>query len=198
MANLTRAQAKTILYNLGWRVNTNARLSQAIKDFQAGYNLKDAVNGTNALVVDGKLGPKTSAAMRNSEARRRAGRTTASANFSFRTVQCRCYKRSAGRYGSCRVIWQKRAAFQMMERYRKHNGAFPVVSACRCPSRNKAIGGSPTSRHVTGLACDVPAQRRPSWVRLRAIAHNIGFGRRSGLTKHIDMGAGRHTYVDGN
>jgi lysozyme family protein len=98
MANLTRAQAKTILYNLGWRVNTSARLTQAVKDFQAGWNLGPA------LSVDGSVGPKTSAALRLSESRRRAGRTTASANFSFKTVACRC----GGKYGSCRRIFYKR------------------------------------------------------------------------------------------
>src|SRR5512139_486103 len=121
MADLTRAQAKTILYNLGWRVNTTTRLTQAIKDFQAGWNLGPA------LKVDGLVGPATSAALRLSEARRRAGRTTASANYSFITVRCRC----GGKYASCRRIFQKRKAFQMMEKYRSHAGAFSVVSACR-------------------------------------------------------------------
>lgn len=187
MANLTRAQVKTILTNLGWRVNTSARLSQGIRDFQAGWNLGPA------LAVDGKVGPKTSYAMRLSESRRRAGRTTASANYSFRTVRCRC----DGRYSSCRRIFQKRVAFQMMEAYRKRAGGFTVVSACRCPSRNKAIGGSPTSRHITGLACDVPAVYSPTRVRSWGVANNIGYGRISRRTKHIDKGAGRNTYPDG-
>lgn len=180
MADLTRGQAQTILTNLGWRVNTSARLTQGIKDFQAGWNL-----GT-ALAVDGSLGPKTSAAMRTSEARRRAGRTTASANYSFRTVRCRC----DGRYASCRRIFQKRAAFQMMEQYRSHAGNFSVVSACRCPSRNKAVGGSPTSRHVSGLACDVPASYSTTRVKSWKVATHIGYGSVSRKVKHIDMGGG--------
>ena len=180
MADLTRAQAKTILYNLGWRVNTNARLTQAIKDFQAGWNLGAA------LSVDGSLGPKTSAALRLSEARRRAGRTTASANYSFRTVRCRC----DGKYASCRRIFQKRKAFQMMEKFRTHAGNYSVVSACRCPSRNKAIGGSPTSRHVSGLACDVPAVYSVAKVKSWKLATHIGYGSVSKKVKHIDMGAG--------
>lgn len=182
MADLTRAQAKTILYNLGWRVNTTARLNQAIKDFQAGWNLGAA------LSVDGSVGPKTSAALRLSEARRRAGRTTASANFSFITVRCRC----GGKYSSCRRIFQKRKAFQMMERYRKANGPFSVVSACRCPSRNRAVGGSATSRHPSGLACDVPMTRSVSWVRDHGIATHVGWNYSGSAkrVKHIDMGAG--------
>lgn len=185
MANLTRAQAKTILYNLGWRVNTEARLSQAIKDFQAGYNF-----GSPGLAVDGKLGPLTSAAMRYSEARRRAGRTTASANFSFRTVRCRC----DGRYASCRRIFIKRKTLQMMEKYRARTGAFSVVSACRCPSRNKAVGGSSTSRHVSGLACDVPAEHSVSTVKSWRLATHIGYGSVSRRVKHLDMGSGYSVY----
>ncbi len=193
MADLTRAQAQSILNALGWRVNTSARLTQGIKDFQAGYNF-----GAVGLAVDGSLGPKTSAAMRYSYARLRAKRTTASANYSFRTVACRC----GGRYASCRRIFQKRIAFQMMENYRKHAGGYSVVSACRCPSRNKAAGGSPTSRHVTGLACDVPATYSTTRVKSWRLATHIGYGRVSRRVKHIDMGAGRTRanpliYVDG-
>lgn len=185
MADLTRAQAKTILYNLGWRVNTSSRLSQAIRDFQAGWNLGAA------LAVDGNVGPNTSAAMRLSEARRRAGRTTASANFSFTTVRCRC----GGKYASCRRIFQKRKAFQMMERYRAANGPFSVVSACRCPSRNRAVGGSSSSRHVSGLACDVPMTHSVNWVRDHRIATHIGWNYTNGVrrVKHIDMGSGYST-----
>lgn len=186
MANLTRSQAQTILSRLGWRVNTSSRLTQAIKDFQRGWNLGDA------LTVDGVLGPKTSYAMRLSESRRAAGRTTASANFSFKTMQCRCYKRSAGRYASCRVIFMTRKGFQMAERYRKHNGAFSIVSACRCPSRNAAVGGSSTSRHVVCSAVDVPMTHSVTWVKSRGIATHIGWNYSGGYrrVKHIDMGGG--------
>lgn len=180
MADLTRAQAQTILTRLGWRVNTSARLTQGIKDFQAGWNLGAA------LSVDGSLGPKTSAALRTSEARRAAGRTTASANYSFVTMRCRC----GGKYASCRRIWHKRSAFQMMEKYRARGGAYNVVSGCRCPSHNKAIGGSPTSRHLAGNACDVPAKYSVAKVKSWKLATHIGYGSVSKKVKHIDMGAG--------
>lgn len=182
--NLTRTQAGTYLRRLGWRVDTSTRYRQAVKDFQAGWNLGPA------LVVDGLMGPRTSAALRYSEARRVAGRTTASAHYSFSTVRCRC----GGYYASCRRIFQKRKAFQMMERYRSHAGAYTVVSACRCPSRNRAVGGSSTSRHVSGLACDVPATYRVSTVRSWRLATNIGYGSVSNRVKHIDVGSGSFTY----
>ena len=53
MANVTRSQASTMLTALGWRTNTAARLTQAIKDFQRMWNLGAA------LSVDGIVGPKT-------------------------------------------------------------------------------------------------------------------------------------------
>ena len=81
-------------------------------------------------------------------------REAASKHFSFSEVACHC----DGKYASCPRIWQKRSAFRMMERYRSKSGlSLDVISACRCPSRNAAVGGSPTSRHLTGRACDVEA-----------------------------------------
>jgi len=194
MADLTRAQAQTILTNLGWRVNTSARLTQGIKDFQAGWYLGAA------LTVDGKVGPKTSYAMRLSESRRRAGKPTASAHFSFVEVRCRC----GGKYASCRRIFIKRAALKMFEGYRSKSGkSLSLRSACRCPSHNKAVGGSPTSRHVSGLAGDTPPSYSTGTVKSWRVATHIGYGRVSRKVVHIDYGSGAtvtnpRIYVDGN
>lgn len=184
MATLTKSQATTILRNLGWRVRSTTEYVRCVKNFQAGWNL-----GT-ALAVDGKVGPKTSAALLLSEKRRRAGKGTASAHFDFTEVRCRC----GGRYSSCWRIWQKRKAFQMMEKYRAKSGRpLTVVSACRCPSRNRAVGGSSTSRHLTGLACDVPGRYSVTRVKSWQVATHIGY--RNGVVVHIDMGSGRSTLV---
>jgi len=193
MANLTRSQAAVILKNLGWRVDNGARLTRAIINFQAGWNL-----GT-ALQADGAIGARTSAALLISEKRRRAGQPTASAHFSFIEVQCRC----GGRYASCQRIWHKRVAFQMMEGYRAKSGhPLKVVSACRCPSRNAAVGGSRTSRHLGGYACDVQAVYSTTKVKSWRVATHIGYGRVSRKVKHIDVGGGATrarplVYVDG-
>jgi zinc D-Ala-D-Ala carboxypeptidase len=194
MANLTRAQAQTILTRLGWRVNTSARLTQGIKDFQAGYGF-----GSTGLTVDGKLGPKTSAAMRYSEARRKAGKTTASGHFSFIEVRCRC----GGKYASCRRIFIKRSALAMMEDYRASSGrSLALRSACRCPSHNKAVGGSSTSRHPQGLAADTPPYYSVAKVKSWKCATHIGYGSVSKKVVHIDVGSGGSrtnpiVYVDG-
>lgn len=178
---ITRTQSITILRNLGWRIRSGSELTRAVKNFQAGWYL-----GT-ALEIDGNVGPLTSHALLVSEKRRREGKGTASAHFSFTEVACRC----GGRYSSCWRIWQTRKAFQMMERYRAASGRpLKVVSACRCPSRNRAIGGSSTSRHLTGLACDVEALYSTTRVKGWRVATHIGYGSVSRRVKHIDMGRG--------
>lgn len=79
-----------------------------------------------------------------------------------------------------------------------------VVSACRCKSHNAAVGGSATSRHVTGLACDVEPRYSVSTVKSWQLARNIGYGRPSRKVVHIDLGltggtlSSPRVYVDGN
>lgn len=182
MATLTRAQATTILRNLGWRVRSASEYTRCIKNFQAAWNLGPA------LTVDGNCGPKTSAALLLSESRRRAGKGTASAHFSFLEVRCRCN----GKYADCQRIWTKRRTLQMMEQYRaKSAQPLTVVSGCRCPSMNKAVGGSPTSRHLEGLACDVPPRFSVSTVKSWQLATHIGYSPSLNKVVHIDLGDGR-------
>jgi hypothetical protein len=178
---LSKAQATIILRNLGWRVRTTSEYTTCIRNFQAAWNLGAA------LAVDGKKGPKTDAALLLSESRRRAGKPTASANFGFLEVRCRC----GGKYSSCQRIFIKREALQMAEKYRAKSGRpLTVVSACRCPSHNKAVGGSTTSRHPKGLAMDVPARYSPSTVKSWRVAKQIGYSPSLNKVCHIDMGAG--------
>lgn len=179
--SLTQAQAITILRNLGWRIRTTGEYTRVVTCFQAGWNL-----GT-ALEADGHVGPKTTAALLLSESRRRAGQSTASAHFSFSEVACRC----GGSYSSCWRIWQKRSAFVMMEGYRAHSGGpLSVVSGCRCPSHNVHVGGSPTSRHPMGLACDVPPRFSPTTVKSWHVATHIGYSPSLGKVVHLDYGTG--------
>ena len=177
-STLTRSQATAMLKDLGWNTS-RLTFKRDIRNFQAGWNL-----GT-ALVVDGNCGPLTSAALRISDSRRKQGKHTASEHFSFTEVACRCN----GRYLGCQRIWQKRAAFQMMEKYRAYSGnPLHVVSACRCGRHNKAVGGSPTSRHLVGLACDVAPRFTTTVVASWKVATNIGYSPSSGRVVHIDLG----------
>jgi hypothetical protein len=193
MANLTQSQATTILRALGWRVRNTTEYTRCVKNFQAGWNLGPA------LKVDGSMGPATSAALLKSENNRRKGLGTASAHFSFSEVQCRC----RGKYSTCQRIWMKRKTFVMMEQYRtKSKKPFTVVSGCRCTSHNKAVGGSRTSRHVTGLASDVKPLFSTKTVKSWRVATHIGYGSVSKKVVHIDLGSGAtktnpRIYVDG-
>ena len=177
---LSRAQATIILRNLGWRVRTTSEYTTCIRNFQAAWNLGAA------LAVDGKKGPKTDAALLLSESRRRTGKPTASANFGFLEVRCRC----GGKYASCQRIFIKRSALQMMEKYRAKSGRpLIVVSACRCASHNKAIGSKdPNSRHISGLACDVQARYSPATAKSWRVAKQIGYSPSLRKVVHIDMG----------
>ena len=193
MAQLTGNQAMAILRNLGWRIRTTAEFHVQVANFQRGWNL-----GT-ALAVDGKVGPNTSAALLLSESRRKAGKPTASPHFSFTEVRCRC----GGRYSSCQRIWTTRNTFRMMESYRARSGRpMPVVSGCRCVSHNRAVGGSETSRHPQGKACDVEPRYSVATVKSWKIATHIGYGSVSRKVVHIDIGSGAtvtnpRVYVDG-
>jgi zinc D-Ala-D-Ala carboxypeptidase len=174
--SLTRAQQVTILTNLGFRVDTAARFTQAVRDFQRGWNL-----GT-ALRIDGDPGTHTQDALTLSEARRRAGVPTMSAHFSFKEFQCKC----GGKYAACRRIWTLRPHVQRLEQYRtKINRPVTVVSGCRCPDHNEAVGGARSSQHMFGSASDLTGPDRGT-VRSFRIFAGIGFAASDDGVRHLD------------
>jgi hypothetical protein len=174
------AQRQQILTNLGWRVNTGARYVQAVRDFQRGWNL-----GT-ALVIDGAPGPKTDAALAVSELRRRQGAGTASAHFSFTEFRCKC----GGRYTDCRRIWQTRQSIQALEKYRTAFGATSIISGCRCPGHNRAVGGASSSQHMAGTAADLSGRHSTSRVRSLGAFTGLGYKGSTGLVQHGDTRPG--------
>lgn len=175
-----RAEARTILAMLGWRVNTDARLTQAILDYQGACNLP----GIAALAKDGKVGPATIAALRMSRDRRNAGKHDISANFSAREFACKC----GGKYSDCRRIWISRNMVIGAEKLRTIYGPFTPISACRCPRHNVAQGGSPQSQHMTGYALDIPARFTVAKIKglryFHAIGHNGSVS--TGTVRHVD------------
>ena len=182
MATLTRGQAATMLTALGWRTNTAARLTQAIKDFQGIWNL-----GT-ALKVDGIIGSKTSDALRLSYARHKAGKPDISAHFRAREFQCKCF----GKYAGCRRIWTPRKVVQLAERIREEVGPWSPISASRCSGHNAAVGGARASQHLTALALDVPSSLGLSISQARSLgAKGVGYGGRSYRVLHVDYGPAR-------
>ena len=188
MSTLSSATAKTLLSRLGFRVNTEGRYKQALRDFQAGWNL-----GT-ALEIDGLLGPKTSAALLISEKQRSAGKGTASAHFSFSEFACKC----GGAYTACRRIngeglpghgkYVLRTLIQGLERTRAayYPSGMSIVSGYRCDGHNKAVGGAISSQHRFGAAADISRVVDKDTLRAKHWFAGIGFQGSSDKVQHVD------------
>lgn len=179
MTDTTAADLK----RLGWKPNSPEALTRAITDYQRGF----ALPGRPALLVDGKAGPRTQAAIALSLANLKAGKPTASRWFSFSEFRCKCGGKSDG----CAVVRVHRALLIGLDQYRTAHGPTTIVSGYRCPARNQKVGGASVSQHVYGAAADI-ALKAPVKVvqRLRRFS---GIGHKGGLVRHVDV---RH--VSGN
>lgn len=172
---LTTAQSKAMLAAIGFD-NASRTYSTAVAGFQTGWNLGAP------LVADGKFGPLTSNALALSYARLRKGLPTMSANFSYTEFRCKC----GGRYANCRRIWEIRAHIRRLEALRSKNGPVRIVSGCRCPSYNHAVGGASSSQHQFGGASDIAGQRSVTWMRNQRLFAGIGYNNSSKLVVHVD------------
>jgi hypothetical protein len=171
---------KTDLAALGWRVDSDARLVQAIRDFQIGYTF-----GPD-LKVDGDDGPATRAALALVMGRLKAGLKTASANFNFTEFRCAC----GGADQSCRRIWVHRELVRACERYRAKVGPLDIVRGCRCPTENRRVGGKSSSQHLFGTGADLKVFAvTVSMLRSWGIAS--GIGHYDQYVRHIDV---RHVW----
>lgn len=174
---MTPTQVDAALKQLGWRIRNTTDRAAAVTDFQRGWNLGPA------LVIDGKAGSKTQAALTLSLKNKTAGKGTASEHFSFAEFACKC----GGRYATCRRIRLHRGLASSLEKLRTASGgAIEVVSGYRCPRHNDAVGGASSSQHLYGAACDIsPVLRTAKVAGLRAFA-GIGYKRSNGLVSHVD------------
>lgn len=174
---------KAALIYLGWRIRDEADLARAAEDFQRGF----ALPGMDALLVDGKLGPKTRLAIQASYDRGKKGQPTASEFFSYGEFACQC----RGKYTDCRRIRVHRELLLGLNGYRRAAGPTEIVSGYRCVRHNAAVGGASSSQHVYGAAADLAYKLRVKAVaRLRRFA---GIGHKGDLVRHVDV---RH--VSGN
>ena len=55
--------------------------------------------------------------------------------------------------------------------------AFVITSGYRCPAHNKAVGGSPSSSHIKGLAVDIKADNSANRMKIINGLTNAGFKR---------------------
>lgn len=175
MTTLNTAQAKACLKAVGFD-NADRAFTTAVTGFQTGFNL------TTPLKADGKVGPLTSAALMLSAARAAKGQSTMSANFSFVEFRCNC----GGRYANCRRIWEDYRHVRRLEAYRAKVGAVRIISGCRCPGRNKEVGGASNSQHQFGFSSDVQGLRSLADVKAMHIFAGLGFQGSTGRVVHAD------------
>lgn len=174
---MTRANMIGALKTLGWKCRDTAEVDRALRDFQRGWNLGDA------LTVDGKNGPLTRLAIRESLARRKASRPDASEHFSFREFACKC----GGRKPGCAIIRVHRELLESLEDYRLVTGEDEeIVSGYRCPAHNQSVGGASSSQHVLGSAADVRPKVKTAAVARRRRFAGIGYQGATGLVRHVD------------
>lgn len=70
-----------------------------------------------------------------------------------------------------------------------------IVSGCRCPARNKAVGGASKSRHLHCDAADIPPGR--ATIEQAAALGAVGIGSAGEWAVHVDVrpgGAARWRY----
>lgn len=171
------------LRQLGWKVTNADDLTSAVECFQLGYALGDP------LLVDGKPGPRTRAAIKVSLDRRKAARPDASPHFSFREFRCRC----GGRYKGCLVILVRRELLAGLEDYRVIAGPVAIESGYRCPTHNAKVGGASSSQHVNGAAADVRKVVTTTAVKRLRRFSGIGQAQSTKKVRHVDV---RHAAVN--
>lgn len=174
---------KAALASLGWRVNTPARLTQAIRHFQGMWNLGPA------LAVDGKAGPQTEGALAVSLIRKASGLGDISPNFSAVEFQCNCGEDGRTVADDCDRIWTPRSTVQMAERFRTLVGPFTPERACRCERENRRVGGAKSSQHLLGRGLDVPIYTvTVTQVRKATGCDGVGTYEKNGrlYVRHID------------
>lgn len=143
-----------------------------VHDFQAAWNLGPA------LVVDGIVGPKTTAAL---QASLRAGGRI-SAHFTAGEFACHCEGTLAG----CRQTVVLRQLLQSLEALRVHTGPLRVVSGYRCPKYNAKVGGASNSQHMVGAAADIPPKLSIAVVQAMHLFAGIGYQADGGRVVHVD------------
>jgi len=117
------------------------------------------------------------------------------AHFELNEFRCRC--------GVCawppspEIVARVQVLAERLEALRADLGgaAVTVVSGVRCAAHNRAVGGAPRSRHLTGEAADVRVAGS-SMEAVAARARALGFGGVGvyGTHVHVDVREGRRAF----
>lgn len=184
---LNSVQVANRLDKLGWGrgvINNETNLERAIRDFQRGWNLGQHVEASGGLLlVDGKVGRKTSAAIEFSQERRLAGLPTASNNFSF--LECRC--KGTALHARCARVRVHREVLHGLELMRRMQGPMELASVYRCSQHNANVGGASSSQHVYGAAADVQPKLSLKEVSRLRVFSGIGVQKATGKVRHVDV-----------
>lgn len=187
---MNHVQAANRLAKLGWGtgvINSRDRLDTAIADFQRAWNLGQHVQYRGAplgrLLIDGRLGPRTAAAVEFSQQRRLAGEPTASNHFTFTELAC---KGSVSHRG-CRRVRCHAELLHGLELIRRMQGPMNLASVYRCPVHNANVGGASLSQHVYGAGADIEPRLTFVQVLRLGVFSGIGVQRRTGKVRHVDV-----------
>lgn len=166
---------RVALVRIGFRIpkGDEDRLSEAIAEFQRCYSIGPT------LRVTGENNDLTDIAIT-----RAVKDGLVSPHFGFKEFQCQC----RGKYSGCRGIKINPKLVTALEDIRAKDFKFrglKLVSAYRCKSHNKAVGGAARSQHLTGNAADVPPL--PKTTKLPPEVRGIGIKRSTGRIIHIDV-----------
>jgi hypothetical protein len=170
--------AREILGHLGWKVGSDARFDQALKNFQLGWRLGPR------LELTGHIDQRTSVALEMSQARHHAGQPDASEHYSFADFKCHCGQVKL----SCEGIKVIRPLLVSLDRYVNlfHPANPRIVDGYRCPDHNADIGSGPHSQHLFGAAADVHQLVRTHALVEARLFSGIGTNPANGMVDHVD------------
>jgi zinc D-Ala-D-Ala carboxypeptidase len=163
-----------LLVDAGWPLVVDGNFgpvsTQAVWDFQFGYTFID-------LMVDGKPGPKTQAALldcvKNADGRRPG---MCSEFFKFTEFASK---------GNGWIKVHPRL-LNRLDAYRRRVGPVKIISGYRDPTHNLNVGGARNSQHVYGTACDIEGRLGQSELAELGFS-GIGLSGRLGV--HVDVRA---------
>ena len=170
MAKTTTPTPTKIITTLGFRTT---------EAFQAAWNLGPA------LSIDGRLGPKTKAAALISWERHLHNQGDISEHFTAQDFRCHC----GGKLAGCEVVLVQRKLLIGLEvlRSRAYPKGLTIVSGYRCVLHNMKVGGADESKHVIGMAADIPGTVKLATMKSYLLFGGIGWKKSNGKCTHVDV-----------